>query len=215
MFILSPDSNYICMIITMYFKYYGFDRGNNLSVYQHIHSKIPALLVLCLLFAGNTHAEITGPLPTIVKQQWQDLEKVGQTRLRRFGFHIYDASFWMIGKGEDDNYTNSICALSITYARDIPASKLLSSTKEEWDRFGFADKYPIDAWLSALEDIWPDVAEGDQLIVVSNPQGETAFFNKDKQLGIIPDAQFGSAFLSIWLAEEAQFSKKRKELLGE
>ncbi|MEM7400902.1 MAG: chalcone isomerase family protein [Pseudomonadota bacterium] len=160
--------------------------------------------------------EVLSPLPSIVKENWNDFELVGQTTLRRFGFHVYDSSFWMVDKQNSiEQLDSATCALSITYARKIRTEQLLSSTKKEWLRLGFADQYPLDAWLLMLSNIWTDVDKGDQLVVVSDANGTSSFYNKDKRLGVIDDPQFGNAFLSIWLNENARFQKNRRELLGE
>ena len=80
---------------------------------------------------------------------------------------------------------------------------------------GFAEQYPIEAWLLILESIWPDVKKGDQLVVISNPDGKTTFYNNHRSLGTIEDPNFGAVFLAIWLDENSRFKKNRKELLGE
>jgi len=176
--------------------------------------KLIFLLVISWWF-GSAQAGVKSPLPEIVKLQWQGLEMIGQTTLKRFGFHIYDASFWMFEDQLIDATSKNIRALSITYARDIRAKNLLSSTKKEWERLGFAEQYSIDAWLGDLKNIWPDVAKGDQLIAVTQPEGKTTFFNSQNILGTIHDSDFGAAFLAIWLDENSRFTKNRKELLGE
>ena len=177
------------------------------------------LLLLCAFISSPnwaTKSQILSPLPTNVVEKWHDLEFVGQTTLRRFGFHVYDSSFWMVDKKSPIQQLNSTtCALSITYARKIRAEQLLSSTKKEWLRLGFADQYPLDAWLTMLSQIWPDVEKGDQLVLVSSVNGKSSFYSKDQRLGTIEDADFGNAFLSIWLNENARFKKNRSELLGE
>ena len=173
------------------------------------------ILLLGWLFAGYAQAGVKSPLPEIVKLQWPELEMVGQTTLKRFGFHIYDASFWMLEDKTPSFLTTNTCALSITYARNIRAKRLLSSTKKEWQRLGFAGQYPIEAWLSILEKIWPDVMKGDQLVVISNPDGKTTFYDNHRSLGTIDDSNFGAVFLAIWLDENSRFKKNRKELLGE
>jgi len=167
-----------------------------------------------------TNNQALSPLPNEVKEKWSNFSLVGQTTLRRYGFHVYDSSFWSIGDKTDEIYTADFLrtnsyALSITYARKISAQKLLSSTKKEWQRLGFAGRYPLDAWLTMLENIWPSVEKGDQLIVVVTSEGKTTFFSKNNSLGTIDDANFGPAFLSIWLDENSRFKKNRRELLGE
>ncbi len=177
--------------------------------------KIILLLVMAWCTAGYAQAGVKSPLPEVVKLQWQGFEMIGQTTLKRFGLHIYDASFWMLDDKLTDFMTNNTCALSITYARNIRAKNLLSNTKKEWKRLGFAGQYPTEAWLEILKNLWPDVKKGDQLVVVTHPGGKTTFFNNQTSLGTIDDSDFGAAFLAIWLDENSRFKKNRKELLGE
>ncbi len=182
-----------------------------------------SLLLSWILFSTSlwaTNNRVLSPLPNEVIEKWDNFSLVGQTSLRRYGFHVYDSSFWILGDKPDEFNSSdflmlSTYALSITYARKISADKLLSSTKEEWQRLGFAGRYPLDAWLLMLANIWPSVEKEDQLIVVVTKHGKTSFFNKSSSLGTIDDADFGPAFLSIWLDENSRFEKNRKELLGE
>jgi hypothetical protein len=181
------------------------------------------LLFILLLTASASSASnhrVLSPLPIELKEIWSDFSLVGQTTFRRFGFHIYDCSLWTTGNKPYDSIANEILiddayALSITYTRNISLQQLLSSTKNEWQRLGFSDQYPLTAWLTMLKNIWPSIEKGDQLIAVVTAEGKTKFFNRDSSLGTIDDENFGPAFLSIWLGEEARYQKKRKELLGE
>ena len=178
------------------------------------------LWLICMPLSATSNEAILSPLPSEVSQKWDNFEIVGQTTLRRFGFHVYDSTFWSTNQSSvdinsDDYLYNATNALSITYARKIPAQKLLTNTKKEWLRLGFADQYPLDEWLMILSKIWPDVNKGDQLIVVTTPGGKSIFYSKYKRLGTIEDTKFGSAFLAIWLDKNSRFKKNRKELLGE
>ena len=193
------------------------NHSNNPSLSKYF--AIYVIGLVCIFIASASWAskhEVLSPLPTVVEENWSGFELVGQTKLKRFGFHIYDSSFWMINKQNPAAQLDSAtCALSITYARKIRVQQLLSSTKKEWLRLGFAEQYPLDRWLIMLSNIWTDVDKGDQLVVVSDTNGTSSFYNKDQRLGVIDDAQFGSAFLSIWLNENSRFKKNRQELLGE
>ena len=178
--------------------------------------KATQVIVFTLVLSGLAQSSTLSPLPASLAQQWQQLELIGQARLKRFGFHVYDASFWMTAKPNRDEkaFTTNLSALCITYARNIRVEKLLSSTEKEWRKLGIANKHPTVAWLNQLQQIWPDVKQGDQLIFVFDPNGESAFYNQNKKLGTISDKNFGPAFLSIWLDENASYKNKRNELLG-
>ena len=118
-----------------------------------------SLLLIWLISSGTlwaSNTQVLSPLPKEVTEKWNNFSLVGQTTLRRFGFHVYDSSFWTITDKSDDIKSADLincnsCALSITYARKISAKQLLSSTKKEWQRLGFAGRYPLDAWLTMLK----------------------------------------------------------------
>ncbi len=179
-----------------------------------IFKVIQAIVFATFFVSPAISANVLSPLPAEVTQRWHELEYVGQASLRRFGFHIYDATLWMASNRNDESYATTLSALSITYAKNIRAKKLLSSTKKEWRKLGITDKHPTDKWINELQEMWPDVKKGDQLIVIFEPGGNSSFYNKYKKLGTIEDADFGPAFLSIWLHKNASFKNKRKQLLG-
>ncbi len=185
-----------------------------------MNSYMPTKLIIILCSALVAvplfvSANIMSPLPKIMESQAHQLKLIGQTRFKKFGFHIYDASFWMQNNEEGKELCTNFCALSITYARNIEAIRLLESTEKEWKRLGFHKKYPVKTWLDSLDEIWPDVQSGDQLVVMTSPSGKTVFYNKDARLGELNDPEFGPAFLAIWLDEKSRYSKNRKELLGD
>jgi len=194
------------------------------TIYFQIHTqwlemeKFNLLLLACLLcFANNSLAETAtaNVLPEIVSNQWNVVEKVGDTRFKKLGPHIYDASFWSLKDSKLPGDSTSAAVLSIVYARNIKAQLLLSSTDKEWQRLGFAQQHPLDAWLESLEKMWPDINKGDFLVFVNNDDGSSTFYSDTEILGSINDPAFGSAFLDIWLSKNARYQKYRKELLGE
>ena len=183
-------------------------------MYDSLAAKI-LLLISCCCFSLLVGASSKSPLPELVTKEWQGMQMLGETRLKKLGFHIYDASFWTQDKNKlENNDMENVSALSITYARKIKAEKLISITKKEWQRLAYDDKYPIYEWMIMLKNIWPDVKKSDQLIVVSTPQGKSIFYDKNKRLGTIDDADFGPAFLAIWIDKNSRYKKNRLELMG-
>ena len=182
-----------------------------------MHKKLDLCIALILLFAsGLAIAEkSTSALPAVVSNHWNTTTQLGEAKFSRFGIHIYDASLWSLSKDSDSTDSKQATALSIQYARNIKADKLLSSTHKQWKRLGFADQYPLQAWLNQLEKIWPNVKPGDRIIFVSKRDGSNSFYSNERKLGSINDVEFNSAFLDIWLSPKAKYQKHRKELLGE
>jgi len=178
-------------------------------------SYILLLSILASITCAQAANESISKLPEYIMADWENTQQFGEARFSRFGIHIYDASFWSLATSNEANKLQNATALSIQYARNIKAKRLLSSTLKEWKRLGFANQHPLDAWLSLLEEIWPDVKPGDRLIFISSEDGSNAFYSSHKKLGSIDDKQFSSAFLDIWLSPNAKYQKHRKELLGE
>ncbi|GGZ40092.1 hypothetical protein C8J23_13131 [Shewanella chilikensis] len=112
--------------------------------------------------------------------------------------------------------------LEIQYYRDIPASRLLEATKHQWLHLGY-DREQISAWLALLEEIWPDVEQGDRLsFVASGPQRGHFLFNDKPLAAIVIDEsassehkRFADAFLAIWLSERSSRPQLRAQLIGE
>ncbi len=191
---------------------------------KYIYVKI--FLLVIFFYTNALAANIKSPLPEIVTIEWKDLKILGETSLKKLGFHVYDASFWsnnrkshseslLSNKSNMTDYVRSnICVLSITYARNIKAEKLITRTKKEWLRLGYKNTYPINDWIIMLRNIWPDVKKNDQLIVVSTPQGQSVFYDENKRLGTIDDINFGPAFLAIWVDKNSRYKKNRLELIG-
>ncbi len=193
-----------------------------MPTFSHAQTDKPAMRKFILLLlasligiVNNSYAEIDSKLPEIVASEWTFIEKIGDARFKKLGLHIYDASFWSLRDSKSLKQSTTATALSISYARNIKAKRLLSSTYKEWQRLGFAQQHPLDAWLESLEKMWPDVGTGDFLVFVANSDGGNTFYSGSEILGSIDDPEFGPAFLDIWLSINAKYQTHRKELLGE
>ncbi|WP_093268966.1 chalcone isomerase family protein [Vibrio xiamenensis] len=151
--------------------------------------------------------------------EWRAWQKVGQARLSIFWFDIYDSVLYS-PSGQVANWpqiTHQPTALSITYLRDISATDFINATEEQWQKLGFSQAQ-ITPWISKLEGIFPNVAEGDSLTYVShNQRGEFWFASNSASnlIGEIDDMELNQAFLAIWLSPSTSYPKLRAQLLGE
>ncbi|CAI8152618.1 MAG: Uncharacterised protein [Pseudidiomarina mangrovi] len=138
-------------------------------------------------------------------------EQVGQTRLKVLFWSIYDAELWT-DSGDYSSFTQRV--LRLNYLRSISADDLVDTTGDEWQRLGIELSADHQQWLSELRAMWPDVNEGDCLMLVEDNQGHAEFYNANGSLGRIESAIFTDHFLAIWLAENSRFDDERKQLLG-
>ena len=157
------------------------------------------LLALLMLFSPAIPAD---PIARLVL--------VGQGEMNWMLWKIYDIRLYSADGGYAKNSVP--VALSITYARDIKATRLLQSTVDEWQRLSIDYK---PQWVQQLEQIWPSVKAGDTIDFVVNAEQANQFYWNKKLIGEITDASFAEAFLSIWLSPDSRQPGLRKLLTGD
>lgn len=103
--------------------------------------------------------------------------------------------------------------LRIHYQIDIPSKKLVDETREQWKALKL-DRPQSENWLNDLSIMWPNLKEGDELILSVSEDGVARFFFNKTYIGEIADPLFGSTFAAIWLHEKAEYPKMRAALLS-
>jgi hypothetical protein len=137
-----------------------------------------------------------------------DLKEVGKTEMNWLFWKLYDIRLLSAdGQYHPQKYP---VALAIRYARDFSAEQLLSSTIDEWSRQQINWK---TSWQDALRKMWPDVAEGDEIILRVDQNRHSQFYFNDQNIGTIEDEQFAPAFLSIWLSDNTLKPELRNRLI--
>ena len=144
---------------------------------------------------------------------WQLLRTVGQGEMNWLWFKLYDATLYsQSGRYEPGNYPQ---ALTLTYARDIERSDLLTATAEEWQRLELGSDVDRQRWIGQLAALWPDVGAGDRLTFYVDEAGVGHFWWHDQPLGTLADPQFSAAFLAIWLADNSRDPTLTRRLRGQ
>lgn len=133
---------------------------------------------------------------------------VGSGTFRWYGLRLYDIEY----REAADACTPRI--LRITYARRIPADRLVKATLEQWREIGLNDDPKLRGWLRQASTIWPDIEPGDFLLLRVDKNGASHFFGTEGYLGTIPDPAFGTAFIAIWLSPDTTEPKLRAQLLA-
>lgn len=171
-----------------------------------------ALGLALTLLAGVTVATPgrAGPLDELVE--------VGSGELRWFGMEVYEARLLNSdGRYEGIAGTGPL-ALEITYRRNISRERLVATTEREWRRLGgelgLIGAEQVAGWLETLLGMWPDVSPGDRIIAFMEPGGPTRFYGNGGLLGVVPDPDFGPAFLGIWLHPDTRAPDLRFALIG-
>lgn len=142
----------------------------------------------------------------------QSMQKVGEAKLEFLFWDIYDSTLYSeSGVFVQEEYP---LALQIKYLRDIDASDLVDKTAEEWIKLGYSDEQ-ITPWLTEISKIWPNIAKGDELLLVVEEDKSSRFYHNRELIGDLQDVSFGPSFLAIWLDENCSYPKLRKKLIGQ
>lgn len=162
------------------------------------------LLLACSAFAGP-------PLPAAVRAEAPGLlVPLGEARLRKMLFHVYDASLWVTDRGWSPE---APFALDIRYAMSVRGADLTRRSVEEMRRAGVATAPQLQRWEQAMAQVFPDIAPGDRLVGVNVPGVGARFHGAKGFIGEIADPQFARAFFAIWLDERTSEPQMRRRLL--
>ena len=173
-----------------------------------------ALAGLAAAFDGPARAEQASPsAPPEVLATLPGGGLIGHGRLRFFGFSVYDASLWASPDFRASAFLSYRFALSLTYLRAFSAKDLAQRTLQDIRRVHEVAPDQARVWLSALQDLLPEVAAGDRITCL-HPPGSVAVWHQGRKIGDMPDAAFARMFFGIWLADSTREPELRKALLA-
>lgn len=134
----------------------------------------------------------------------------GSGDMRWFGLRLYNAVLWVAGDSLSDD---TAYALQLTYQRDIAKSRLVGATLDELKRLGEQDEARLARWQAALEQVFPDVRQGDQITGAHLPGSGARFYLNGRLTGAVADERFARAFFAIWLSPQTREPALRQALL--
>jgi hypothetical protein len=140
---------------------------------------------------------------------------VGSTRLKVWGFDIYDAQLWAAPGFQAARYADSPLALELTYLRDFARADIARRSLAEMRRSAPISDAQATAWQQKLEAAFPDVRKGDRILGIYLPQTRTArFLTNGQPTGEVSDGDFARLFFGIWLSPQTSEPAMRRALLG-
>lgn len=168
------------------------------------------LLLVCAMALACAHAQ-TATIKTLLPEA----STIGSGTFRWFGLKLYDARLWADARSFSSAQWSSVpLALELTYARTLVGTRIADASLDEMKKLGMANATQQRAWLDAMKQLFPDVAEGTQLTGLYQPGQPTRFFRDGEPIGEIADPEFGRAFFAIWLHPKTSAPKLRAALLG-
>lgn len=165
------------------------------------------LLLLVFAFSFSAQAFSAETIMRLIP----DAKMVGQGRLSVAFWDVYDASLYAPQGKLTETGPH---ALSIRYMREIEGKDIADRSVQEIRDQGFSDEIRLAAWNAQMKAIFPDVRDGTMLSAVFIPGQKTVFYEGEKQIGVIKDAEFTRLFSDIWLGEKTSEPTLRRKLLG-
>jgi hypothetical protein len=161
---------------------------------------------------SGVHAQAT--IPTEVTLDVPQPQAAGTTRLKFLGLSIYDARLWVAPGFQATNFAQYGFALELTYLRSLKGNLIAERSLKEMRRAGNVPAVTEQRWLTAMQDAFPDVKEGDRITGIHLPKlGARFYFNG--QLGAtVNDVEFSQQFFGIWLSPTTSEPRLRTELLA-
>lgn len=182
-----------------------------------------ALGMLLGMQAGNAQAQApaaasTGgsasAIPVEVLQALPQAEALGQTRLRVWGFQIYDARLWVAPGFRAQRFDQHAAALELTYLRAFAAADIAARSITEMRRSADISTAQAAQWQQDMQRVFPDIKQGDRLLGVHKPGAGASFWFNGKPAGEIADPAFARLFFGIWLSPQTSEPAMRTALLA-
>lgn len=161
---------------------------------------------------GATQALAT--VPPEVARGLPGVQRLGSTRLRVFGFSVYDATLWVEPGFAADSFERHPLALTLTYLRDLNGRAIAERSLVEMARGATISPAQSQAWLGAMRASFPDVRSGDRLTGLHSPTRGAEFWLNGQARAGVADPEFSRLFFGIWLSPATSEPEMRRALLS-
>jgi hypothetical protein len=162
------------------------------------------------LFSSKLAAQ---ELPAEVLQALPVATLSGRTRLKIWGFDIYDARLWVASEFSAISWGKHPLALELAYLRDFKGADIAKRSVDEMRRVASFSEEQASKWQAHMAALFPDVKRGDKLTGLYRPGSPLRFAFNGKLLGELPDPAMAEPFMAIWLSPKTSEPKMRRELL--
>ena len=157
--------------------------------------------------ATSAPAEVQAALPQARLQ--------GRGLLRFLGLRVYQARLWAGANAVAADWAAVPFALELEYARELKGADIAERSLKEMRRQGEITPVVAQRWLALMQQLFPDVKEGDRITGVHQPgQGARFFLNGRARGAPVGDEDFARVFFGIWLSPRSSEPDLRAALIG-
>ena len=140
---------------------------------------------------------------------------IGQGKYTYWGFDVYEASLWATEPALNaEKWQTQRIALELHYLRDFKGLDIAKRSIDEIHAQSPLAKSQSNAWLKALEDIFPNVSKGQTLTGIYIPNTGVVFLYDNALQGEVKDLELAKRFFDIWLSPQTSAPELRKRLFA-
>lgn len=171
------------------------------KVLSHLRYTLALWLCACTWWSAQaSELALPGAVPTPA------------VRMTVWGFDVYDAKLWARQGFSAAQYAQHDFALELSYLRGLKGSAIAQRSLDEMRRQASISDSQAQAWLQAMQALFPDVQKGDRITGVHLPDQGAEFWVNDKRAGRVSDPQFAKLFFGIWLSPQTSAPEVRQAL---
>jgi len=171
-------------------------------------------LVASLSFA----AELAGvKLPDSVEVGGKTLQLNGAGLRKKVVFKVYVAGLYLESPTKDAAATISsdqIKSMRLHILRTLDAGKITEAIAEGFERNSKPQMDALKARLGRFNSMFPNVVEGDEIVMSYLPGKGTVVTAKGAEKGTIEGKDFADALFAVWLGQNPVQEDLKKALLG-
>lgn len=163
------------------------------------------------LSLGTAQANIAPPAQ--VAAMLPGAKWAGSSRMRFWGFDVYDATLFISPDFRSSTYELHPLVLELTYLRSLSGKAIAERSLQEMRRAATVEPEQAQRWLAAMQEAFPDVRAGDRLTGLHRPGQGAQFWLNGQVRANIADPVFSRSFFGIWLASNTSEPALRASLL--
>ena len=175
-------------------------------------------LGLSLAAAFSAAAEVAGvKLPDSVEVGGKRLQLNGAGLRKKVVFKVYVAGLYLENPTKDAAAavsSDQIKSMRLHILRTLDAGKITEAIAEGFERNSKPQLDALRARLDRFNSMFPNVAEGDEIVMSYLPGKGTVVTAKGAEKGTIEGKDFADALFAVWLGPNPVQEDLKKALLG-
>jgi len=179
-----------------------------------------SLLALGLSFATALAlaAEVAGvKMPDSMETEGKALKLNGAGLRKKVVFKVYVAGLYLEHPTKDAATavsSDEVKSMRLHILRTLEASKITEAIGEGFERNSKAQMASLKERLDKFNAMFPNVVEGDEIVMTYVPAKGTIVNAKGAEKGVIEGKDFADALFSVWLGSNPVQEDLKKALLG-